>query len=230
MVWGVSDLSRSASTMNATARRPGGSAGPSRGPVVRASARTRCPLAARSAARGSSPSWLPARTISGAPSTQVPYPAKVAALHLRADENGTAAWRTHPCGGGQARPMAASVALRASSSASAPSAASAGAWSSSRIKSSKAIVPSVRVPVLSKHTTSTRARPSTAGSCCTRTWRRASVTAATPKATLVNSTRPCGTMPTSAATVEVAPSRTLWRVWSWLMTSSAATGGIAHVM
>jgi len=36
-------------------------------------------------------------------------------------------------------------------------------------------------------------------------------------------------MPTSAATVEVAPSRTLWWVWSWLMTSSAATGGIAHV-
>ena len=125
--------------------------------------------------------------------------------------------------------MAASVALRASSSASAPSAASAGAWSSSRTRLSKAIVPSVSVPVLSKQTTSTRARPSTAGSCCTRTRRRASVTAAAPKATLVSSTRPCGTMPTSAATVEVAPSRTVSWVCSWLMTSSAATGGIAHV-
>ena len=54
---------------------------------------------------------------------------------------------------------------------------------------------------MSRHTTSTRARPSTAGSCCTRTRRRASVTAATPKATLVSRTSPCGTMPTSAATV-----------------------------
>ncbi len=125
--------------------------------------------------------------------------------------------------------MAASVALRAWSSASAPSAASAGAWSSSRIRLSNAMVPSVRVPVLSRHTTSTRARPSTAGSCCTRTWRRASVTAAAPKATLVSSTSPCGTMPTSAATVEVAPSRTVSWLYSWLTTSNTATGGIAHV-
>ncbi len=35
------------------------------------------------------------------------------------------------------------------------------------------IVPSVSVPVLSRHTTSTRARPSTAGSSCTSTLRRA---------------------------------------------------------
>ena len=126
--------------------------------------------------------------------------------------------------------MAASVALRAWSSASAPSAASAGAWSSSRIRLSKAMVPSVRVPVLSRHTTSTRARPSTAGSCCTRTRRRASVTAAAPKAMLVSSTSPCGTMPTSAATVEVAPWRAVWwGVYSWLTTSSTATGGITHV-
>ena len=82
----------------------------------------------------------------------MPWPAKLAALHLRAEENGTAACRGHPCGGGNACPMAASVALRFSSSASAPSAASAGAWSSSRIRLSNAMVPSVRVPVLSRHT------------------------------------------------------------------------------
>jgi len=92
------------------------------------------------------------------------------------------------------------------------------------------MVPSVRVPVLSRHTTSTRARPSTAGSCCTRTRRRASVSAAAPKAMLVSKTSPCGTMPTSAATVEVALSLTVWWVvCSWLTTSSTATGGIAHV-
>ena len=91
------------------------------------------------------------------------------------------------------------------------------------------MVPSVRVPVLSKHTTSTRARPSTAGSCCTSTRRRARVTAATPKATLVSSTRPCGTIPTSAATVPVSASRTVSRACSWLTTSSTATGTIAQV-
>ena len=138
----------------------------------------------------------------------MPWPAKLAALHLRADENGTAACRGHPPGGEKTCPIAASVALRFSSPASAPSAASAGAWPSSRIRLPNAMVPSVRVPVLSRHTTSTRARPSTAGSCCTSTRRRASVTAATPKATLVSSTSPWGTMPTSAATVPLAASRT----------------------
>ena len=229
MVWGASDRSRSASMTKATARRPGGSAWPSRDPGTCASARTRRPLAARSAARDSSSSWLAGSTISGAPSTQAPCPAKLAALHLRAEENGTPSWRAQPRGAGKARPMAASVALPAWSSASAPSAASAGAWSSSRIRLSKAMVPSVRVPVLSRHTTSTRARPSTAGSCCTRTRRRASVTAAAPKAMLVSSTSPCGTMPTSAATVEAAPSPAVWWVCSWLRTSSTATGGIAQV-
>jgi septal ring factor EnvC (AmiA/AmiB activator) len=43
MVWGVSDLSRSASTMNATARSPGGSACPSRGLVVPAGKTSKSP-------------------------------------------------------------------------------------------------------------------------------------------------------------------------------------------
>ena len=91
------------------------------------------------------------------------------------------------------------------------------------------MVPSVRVPVLSKHTTSTRARPSIAGSCCTRTRRRARVTAATPNATLVSSTRPWGIMPTSAATVAVSASRAESCTRSWLISMSAATGTIAQV-
>ena len=229
MVWAASDLSRSASRTKAAARRPGGSDSPSSGPAARASTRTRRPLAASPAACDSCSCWPPGSTISGAPSTQVPWPAKLAALHLRAEENGTAACRGHPCGGGNACPTAASVALRFSSSASAPSAAPAGAWSSSRMRLSKPMVPSVRVPVLSRHTTSTRARPSTAGSCCTRTRRRASVTAATPKATLVSRTRPCGTMPTSAATVPLATCRTFPWACHPLITSSTATGPIAQV-
>ena len=42
-------------------------------------------------------------------------------------------------------------------------------------------------------------------------------------------TRPCGTMPTSAATVEVAASCRVSLVCSWLTTSSTATGGSAQV-
>src|SRR6266481_3775411 len=54
------------------------------------------------------------------------------------------------------------------------------------------------------------------------TRRRASVTAATPNATLVSSTRPCGTMPTSAATVPMAASRSVRWPCNWLITSSTA--------
>ena len=71
--------------------------------------------------------------------------------------------------------------------------------SSSSIRSNSTI-PSVSVPVLSRQTTSTRARPSTAGSSWTSTLRRASVTAASPNAMLVSRTRPSGTMPTTPAT------------------------------
>ena len=225
----ASGLIRSVSRMNAAARVPCGSDSPFSGPSAVASARTRWPPAARAAACDRCPCCLAGSTISGAPSTQLPWPAKLAALHLRADENGTEAVRRHPPGGGKAWPIAASVPFGFPSSASAPSAASAGAWPSSGMSRSKAMCPSVSVPVLSRHSTSTRARPSTAGSCCTRTRRRASVIAATPKATLVSSTRPCGTMPTSAATVPVSASRTLSRACSWLTSSSAATGTIAQV-
>jgi len=159
----------------------------------------------------------------------MPCPAKLAALHLRADEKGTDAVRSHPSGGGKACPIALSVALRVSSVASAPRASATGACAPSRISLSNAMVPSVRVPVLSMHSTSTRARPSTAGSCCTRTRRRARVTAATPKATLVSSTSPCGTTPTSAATVPVSASRTVPWACSWLASSSTPSGTITQV-
>ena len=89
--------------------------------------------------------------------------------------------------------------------------------------------PSVSVPVLSKQTTSTRASPSTAGSSWTSTLRRASVTAATPKATLVSSTSPWGTMPTRPATVPLTASCHSSFALYWLTSRSAATGKIAQV-
>jgi hypothetical protein len=65
------------------------------------STRTRRPLAASLAACPRCSRCPAGSTISGAPSAHVPWPVKLAALYLRADENGTAAWRTHPPGGGR---------------------------------------------------------------------------------------------------------------------------------
>ena len=188
-------------------------------------------VAARSAARGSSPSGRPAQHRS--PALRAPrcrarrsWPRSTCAPRRRARRPAAPS----PAAAGRParwRPAWRCGPRRRRARRAPPRPAPA---SSSRIRRSNAMVPSVSVPVLSKHTTSTRARPSTAGSCCTRTRRRASVTAATPKATLVSRTSPCGTMPTSAATVEVAPSaHGLCGVCSWLTTSSAATGGSAQV-
>ena len=113
---------------------------------------------------------------------------------MRADENGTEPERVHPSGAANAAANATWVALAFSSAANAPN-TGAGSEPSSGSTSSNTISPSVSVPVLSRHTTSTRARPSTAGSSCTNTLRRANVTAATMNATLVSNTRPFGHHP-----------------------------------
>ena len=60
---------------------------------------------------------------------------------------------------------------------------------------------SVSVPVLSAHTTSTRASPSMAGSSLTRHCRRPSRTTPTANAIEVISTSPSGTIGTSAPTI-----------------------------
>ena len=70
--------------------------------------------------------------------------------------------------------------------------------------------PTVNVPVLSRHTTSTRARPSTAGSSCTSTCCRVRLTAANRNATEVNRTRPSGTRPTRPPVDLITTSRQPW--------------------
>ena len=66
---------------------------------------------------------------------------------------------------------------------------------------------SVSVPVLSAHTTSTRASPSIAGSSLTRHCLRPSRTTPTANAMDVISTRPSGTIGTSAPTIRSTDSR-----------------------
>ena len=211
----------SSKVRTATAARPGGSVSPSSGASPWATSSTRWPESESASTRertAGSGGQAP-RTISGAPITQVPWPSKVAPLHLRADEKATDAVRTHASDGVNAAARAARVAFGWGSSARAAMAPAARSSSipSTHSIAAKRIAPSVRVPVLSRQTTSTRASPSTAGSSCTSTLRRARLSAPTKKAMLVSSTRPSGTIPTRAATVPTTASEvpSLPRV-SWL--------------
>jgi hypothetical protein len=214
---------------------------------VCASSKTRRPSSASCAARlrAASPAapeaWAP--TISGAPSTHDPRSLKRAALHFRAEEKGTASSIVQSAGAGSDAPMASRVELRPEAVAAiAPKASSArasrprsppspelspGPRAPKGSKRSKAGWGSVMVPVLSIHSTSTRAKPSTAGNSRVRTLRRASVIADTAKAMLVSSTNPCGTIATNAATVLVTPSAMVAPMRNCAHTRSAPTGMIA---
>ncbi len=90
--------------------------------------------------------------------------------------------------------------------------------------------PSVSVPVLSRHTVSTRARPSIAGSSCTRHCLRPSRITPIAKATEVSSTSPSGTIGTIPPTVRAIESfSSLCLTTSWLTTRPIAVGTIIHV-
>ncbi len=90
--------------------------------------------------------------------------------------------------------------------------------------------PSVRVPVLSRQTVSTRARPSMAGSSCTRHCLRPRRMTPMAKATEVRSTSPSGTMGTMPPTVRaIESSRSLFLTNSWVMIRPVAAGIIIHV-
>ena len=64
------------------------------------------------------------------------------------------------------------------------------------------ILPVVMVPVLSRHSVSTRASVSMQYSCCTSTWLFARRTTATASTVEVSRMSPSGIMPTSADTVD----------------------------
>ncbi len=153
----------------------------------------------------------PGASTSGAPRSQDTPSAVVTPLHFRADEKGTT---TGQRAGSVVRvsttaATARSVALGfASAPASTTRAASMAASSRSPTGSSptRAISPSVIVPVLSRQRTSTRASVSTAANSWTRAWRRPSRTTPAAKATLVSRTSPSGTMATTPATVPAAAS------------------------
>lgn len=90
--------------------------------------------------------------------------------------------------------------------------------------------PSVRVPVLSRQTVSTRASPSIAGSSCTRTCLRPSRITPIAKATEVSSTRPSGTIGTIPPTVRATESlKPCSLTTSWLTTRPSAVGTIIQV-
>ena len=127
-------------------------------------------------------------------------------------------------------PIASSVALGAGSAAASAASTGSGSRSSSiRSMRSSASRPSVSVPVLSMHRTSTRASPSTAGNSWTSTRCRARRTTATEKASEVNSTRPSGTIATVPATAPAMADRHEPCARSWLANRSAAVGTIAQV-
>ncbi len=224
-VWAASARTRSASTTSAAGVSSAGSAAsPSvadSSPSARASSSTRFPSAASVSAWSRACRWASpagrARIISGAPNTQVPRPSATTADHLRAEENGTPPDARQVLSGNAAA-TADAVALASPARETSPSASpTSSSATPSGTTWSNTTSPCVSVPVLSRQTTSTRASPSTAGSSCTRVWRRARLTVASMNARLVSSTRPSGTMPTSAATVPVTascqPSLSLLRNW-----------------
>ncbi len=219
---------------------PRTTAGLSGSPSDLASSRTRSPWAPRASASASRGSPGGSRT-SGAPSSQVLWVPSGArsrvALYLRAEENGSAPVQRQPSGPGAACGQAAVMARRLAlgRGSAAPRAASTRvvrAWSapSRGISRLTSMPPSVSVPVLSRHTVSTRASPSIAGSSCTRHRLRPSRMTPTAKATEVSSTRPSGTIGTIPPTIRRTASRQScrWR-YSWLTTRPTATGTIIQV-
>jgi hypothetical protein len=117
------------------------------------------------------------------------------------DLNGAVAVAVQPGGILYASAMAWTLAFGLASSEASCARMSATARSSSFFRSDTRMPFSVSVPVLSAHTTSTRASPSIAGSSLTRHWRLPSRTTPTANAIEVISTRPSGTIGTSAPTI-----------------------------
>ena len=221
----------------ATGARSSGQPRPRRASAPRASRTTRLPalglVAHRGAQRRRAPRSRPSST-SGAPRIHAPRPLERRRRSTsRADENGHRAGRRPTAGaaGNRSRDRAhrrvgCGVGGRERRAAPPRTARSSPSIRLHPLRPTS--LPSVSVPVLSMHSTSTRARPSTAGSSCTSTRCRASRTTATANASDVSSTSPSGTIATVPATAPghgLAPATSCAR--SWLKNSSAAVGTIA---
>ena len=137
-----------------------------------------------------------------------------APLHFFAEENGAIAVCSRPAGAvgkrlgdrQHARVRARVVAARAASAVRAASSRSPAPSAPSTSSTSASRMPfSVRVPVLSAQTTSTRASPSIAGSSWTRHCRRPEPDRRRPRTRWRSCrTRPSGTIGTSAATMPLS--------------------------
>lgn len=183
-----------------------------------------------------------ASSTSGAPISQATalpsLSSKAAPLYFRAEEKGSVSVHRHPpspsSGAGYASMIAWRLALGFGSEA--PSAPSTRPAYSSPVPlsvrtSRTSMPPSVRVPVLSRQTTSTRARPSMAGSSWTRHCLRPSRMTPMAKATDVSRTSPSGTMGTIPATMRrMAALTSLCSTTSWLRMRPTAAGIIIQVM
>ncbi len=115
--------------------------------------------------------------------------------------NGATAVVVQPGGILYASAMAWTLAFGRGSSEASWARMSATARLSSFLRSDTRIPFSVSVPVLSAQTISTRASPSMAGSSLTKHWRLPSRITPTANAIEVISTRPSGTIGTSAPTI-----------------------------
>ncbi len=170
------------------------------------------------------------RRTSGAPRTQAPAGAEVGpAPPAGGRERRPTSPAAHPAEPASARRWRRASGWggppprRARPSASADRVAPPGAGRTRR--PGRAMPPPVSVPVLSTQSTSTRARPSTAGSSWTSTRRPASRMTAMAKAMLVSRTSPSGIMaPTPATQPRMASARSECET-SWLMIRSRPVPG-----
>ena len=156
----------------------------------------------------------------------------MAPLHLRADENGTVAVHGPPrveADVGHGQEAGVGALLGRDQRAEHREHLVVGRTVVGRSIPVTRSVPAVRVPVLSTHTTSTRASTSTAASSWMRAWRRPRRSAPTAKATLVSSTRPSGTMAPMPATELRSASPTDGVLRIWVITSRMPAGTSTQV-
>ena len=181
---------------------------------------TRQPWADHGSTSSRMESYRGPRMNSGAPTTKAPSASKTAADHLVWELKGTrdrhfqAVFRANISA--MARPVSFSGSVPLYRAARTDSRRSGVSCWSRGMRSWTSIPGSVMVPVLSTHSTSTRARVSMQFMSWTRTFCWASFMAETAMATLVSRYSPSGIMPMRAATVDwVEVRKSMPSTWNW---------------